>query len=492
MDTEKIIEVLNLVSNEPNRIKTNSKLVVAGDIFIAVKGYAHDGHFFIKDAILRGANKIVSERNISSVEYLPREKFIFCENSKIFLAELLKRAYNDPSGRMKIYGVTGTNGKTTSVFLLKSILEKLGARIGLISTVYNNSSGETFVRSSMTTPDILDVYRLLGEMDLDNKKAAVIEVSSHALSQERLKGILFDAAILTNITPEHLDYHKTMENYLNDKIKIFDLLKLNGIGAVNIDDGLIKDAFAEIKKKHACKILTFGIDSDDCDFKAENISLSDTGVEFDIKSAGYKTINIKSSFIGLHNVYNILGCVTVLLNKGINGDFIKDAVYHALPVPGRLDAVSGNAPFKVFIDYAHTPNALENVLKSLRPITKNSLICVFGCGGDRDKLKRPLMGALAGKFSDMVILTSDNPRGEKPEDILREIEKGLEGSKNYMVIQDRYEAINKAVNMGKRGDVIIIAGKGHEDYQIIGEIRTHFDDKEIALKILKEKGYAVV
>ncbi|MFH1877899.1 MAG: UDP-N-acetylmuramoyl-L-alanyl-D-glutamate--2,6-diaminopimelate ligase, partial [Candidatus Omnitrophota bacterium] len=310
-------------------------------------------------------------------------------------------------------------------------------------------------------------------------------ISSHALHQKRVSGVMLDSAVFTNITPEHLDYHHDMGSYLKEKKKIFNNLKKGGIAVLNADDPRV----AELKNEINCEnIITFGINGT-ADVMAENISLKSHSTGFDMVSPVFGRLRINTGLIGIHNVYNILGAAGALADSGIKPEDMKNAVEQVRPVPGRLETVKSSASFRVFVDYAHTPDALENVLSCLRPLASGKLICVFGCGGDRDRTKRPLMGKIAADLCDSVILTNDNPRTEKPIDILREIEKGMAGEKSYSIIEDRETAIRQALLQADTGSIVLIAGKGHEDYQILGGKTVHFDDRETAVKILREMGY---
>jgi len=464
-------------------IRTDSRRVVKGDVFVAIKGTARDGHDHINEAIGNGASLVVSGRAVPGV---PGEKLMVVPDPVEALVEMARKVYEDPSALLKVYGVTGTNGKTTTVFLIDTILTHAGISCGFTSTVFMKTSPGDMEVSNMTTPDVLAVNNALYRMKAGGMEAAAIEVSSHALSQRRIGGIGLDAAVFTNITPEHLDYHKDMDSYLRDKVKIFGYLKPGGLAAVNADDPMIAGYRPDLPA--GCRLVRFGM-GPDVDVSACNIEASMGGTEFDLNIRGAGRSRIRSRLIGGHNVYNMLSAVSALLDSGISPDVMGQALEKARPVPGRLEAVDSAAPFRVFVDYAHTPNALENVLKCLRPLSGNRLICVFGCGGDRDRTKRPVMGRIASEMCDRIFITSDNPRTEQPEAILEQIRKGVPGTGNYSIIGDRREAISNALAFAAAGDIVLIAGKGHEDYQIIGDTRLHFDDKEVAAGILMDLGY---
>ncbi len=460
--------------------KTDSRMVEKGDVFFAIKGTVNDGHDHIEEALAKGAGCVVCEREQAA----PDERIITVEDSREALGCVAKSLFKDPSGALKVYGVTGTNGKTTTVFLIDSILKAAGKSCGYISTVFRNTRGDSVEKSFMTTPDVMSVNRFFAEMVADGKTSAALEVSSHALDQKRISGIALDRAVFTNITPEHLDYHKNMSRYLADKAKIFSYLKPDGFAVLNADDQMVSSLTGSLR----AKFVTFGLKGKR-DFKAKNIDLFSGSTEFDLIAGDLGPVHICTRLIGEHNVYNILAAVAAISASGVTVEDIANTLHNAKPPPGRLDMPESQSPFKVFVDYAHTPNALENVLRYLRPLAEGRLICVFGCGGDRDKTKRPVMGKIASEFCDFVVLTNDNPRSEKPADILAEIEKGVLNQVNYCIIPDRREAIQTSLKEAKEGDIVVIAGKGHEDYQILGEKRLHFDDKLEVESILKEMGY---
>jgi len=471
---------------EPSKIKTDSRSFRKGDTFVAVKGVSHDGHDHISEVIGKGAAEIWCERVPERESVRKDVKFVVVDDTRKALALIAREVYGDPTKHMKIYGVTGTNGKSTTAFLVQQVLNLAGVKCGLVSTVFNNIEGDVYKTANMTTPDVFTMNSFLAEMLSNGKSAAAIEVSSHALSQDRAFGVRLDSAVFTNITPEHLDYHKTMEAYLKDKSKIFSLLRSGGTGIINIDDARLVKLKDNIR---APKLATFGI-RNAADVRGTGIKMTASGTAFTVNTTCFGSFDAHIPLLGVHNVYNTLGAIAALLYGGISVPIIKSALEKVLPMPGRLDPITGHkAPFDIFVDYAHTPDALETVLTCLRGITPKKLICVFGCGGDRDRTKRPVMGAIAAKLSDMVVLTSDNPRSEDPEAILREIEKGITAKRNYSIISRREDAIRRSLEAAGKGDVVLIAGKGHEDYQIIGTKTFHFNDKETAGKILAELGY---
>jgi UDP-N-acetylmuramoyl-L-alanyl-D-glutamate--2,6-diaminopimelate ligase len=479
-----ISEFLGMLSSVPIKVRIDSRNVCPGDAFVAVKGTLNDGHAFIKEAIARGATAVLCE-HIPEGLIDNNVKFTLVSDTEHAMGDIAKKVYDDPSRKMRTYGITGTNGKTTTAFLMHHILQSAGLKCGLISTVYNIASDDMRSPSTMTTPGVMELNRLLSQMVNSGKKAAVIEVSSHALEQRRVSGLGLDRALFTNITPEHLDYHKSMKAYLEAKAEIFGLFKAGGLGVVNADDPLVVDA---ARLSEAPGAVTFGIDSP-ANVQARNIQLYSGGAEFDIMAEGYGEIHITTHLVGKHNVSNILAASAALISDGIDMKIIGSAIEGFAPVPGRFERIDHSGSFNVFVDYAHTPDALENVLTCLRELTEKKLICVFGCGGDRDRAKRPMMGEIASSIADHVILTSDNPRSEMPNGILRQIEKGVIGRDNYSIIESRREAILAALAMAESGDSVIIAGKGHENYQIIGDQTLHFDDRETAGQVLREMGY---
>lgn len=470
-------------------LKTDSRQVKPGDVFFAVKGPVYDGHNYIKEVLEKDVSYVVCEHVIPGLSNEDIKKLVIVKSSREALGMSASYLFKKPSEHLSIYGVTGTNGKTTTVFLIDSILNAGANPAGFVSTVFTKTSGNIFSRSCMTTPDVVTLNRLLASMAASGKKSAVIEISSHALDQQRIYGIGLDAAVFTNITPEHLDYHKNMTGYLESKSKIFQNLKPKGRGVLNCDDALV---IGLRKKIGLSRAITFGIKESSAQVRGINIELFPKGTDFDIIVENKEVVHIHTRLIGLHNVYNVLAASAALLSAGLDLDVIKKGIEKALPVPGRLDLIFSNAPFKVFIDYAHTPDALKNILECVRPMTFSKLVCVFGCGGDRDKTKRPVMGEIASGICDYVILTNDNPRRESPEAILTEIEKGMADKNKYSIIPERHRAIKKALSIAAKDDIVIIAGKGHEDYQIIGTRIIPFDDKKVSSSILEEMGYKIM
>jgi len=483
MTDRRIDILLGSIQFDPGRVKLDSRNVSGGDIFVAVRGARYDGHVFINDVLLKGAKGVVCSRAPSGLNSFDKDKLIIVDDTRSVLGEIARKIFHSPAEKMKVYGITGTNGKTTTAFLIRYVL-KTFSPCGLISTVSTVTGDDVGYRSKMTTPGVMDLNRCLSEMVASGKKNAVVEISSHALEQKRVWGIKLDCAVFTNISPEHLDYHLNMDAYLEAKSGIFEYLKPGGAGIFNADDPLITGAAGSFGLKNT---VTFGI-THKADVRAEDIRLSVDDSVFLISSERYGKIPVSTRLIGRHNVYNILAAAAALFSQGIEPDVIGKSVEAFEAVPGRLQKIKNDGGFDVYIDYAHTPDALENILSSLRPLIKSRIICVFGCGGDRDKDKRPVMGRIASEMSDYVVLTSDNPRGEKPEDILSAIEKGVNDKSRCSIIPRREDAISFALEMAEKGDAVIIAGKGHEDSQVIGNKTIKFDDMEVAGRILKSMG----
>ncbi len=466
-------------------LRDDSRKVLPGDIFVAVKGNSFDGHERIDEAFERGAIAVVCERGGFPESHPRRADILSVEDSRKALGSLARKFFRDPSGELIVFGVTGTNGKSTTVSIIESVFNAMGIPCGMTGTVFNRVKGDALERSDMTTQGVLRLNGMLREMVDDGKKAAAVEVSSHALDQDRVFGIGFDGAVFTNLTPEHLDYHGDMDAYLKAKAKIAGHLKPGGVLAVNNDDPKIRRFFAGL---NGIDRVTFGFESSS-DLTCSAVSSTPDGTELDLIYGGKNVGRVKSSLAGKHNISNIMGAAALFLRKGFSSRDLITGIDKAIGVPGRLERIVSPAPFSIFVDYAHTPDALRSALESVKAVTTGKLYCVFGCGGNRDRTKRPVMGRIAADISDAVILTDDNPRKEDPESILREIEKGIPEGREYRIIRDRMEAIVSAVKRAKPGDTVIIAGKGHENYQIFHDRTVHFDDRESALSALAGIGY---
>ncbi len=453
----------------------DSRGVSAGNVFVCMKGFETDGHKYAKSAEENGAALIVAEDKIDV-----GVPVIYVENSRIAVAELACKFYNNPSANFRLVGVTGTNGKTTITYLIKSILETAGKRVGVIGTNQNIIGDKVLVTQSTTptTPNALELQKLFAEMAESDAEYVVMEVSSHALELERVHGCQFDVGVFTNLTQDHLDFHKTMENYRNAKAKLFDMCDK---GVINCDDadGRI------IAEGAKCEVLKIGLESD-AELMAKDIEITARGVDFTIvfEGAQYKA---HLAIPGKFSVYNALCAAGAALQLGMDMDTVIKGLANAKGVIGRVEVVPTNTDYTVLIDYAHSPDGLENIISTVKEFAKGRVITLFGCGGDRDSTKRPIMGEIAGKLSDYSIITSDNPRTEDPKAIIDMIEEGMKRTDGkYTVITDRREAIGYALKFAKKDDVIILAGKGQETYQIIGKEKRDFDERVVVWSFLNK------
>lgn len=459
----------------------DSRKVTPGALFFALPGSKTDGAAFAKDAVERGAAAVVAESALPGSSC----PVIQVPSARSAMADLAAAFHQYPARSLKCIGVTGTNGKTTSVFLAKHLLDATSLRCGLIGTV-KYVVGTQEIPASRTTPESVDVQELLDGMREVGCRAVAMEASSHALVQHRVRGVDFDAAVFTNLTQDHLDFHKTMEAYFEAKALLFEGLanqtSKKGRGIVNVDDRhgrLLADRFGK-----RLKLLTLGR-GQGVDFRASAIHSDGTGTRFQLDAKG-KSYLVRMPLIGLFNVYNALGAIAAAAACGVEIRASVQALATAPQVPGRLERVPGKRNFQVFVDYAHTDDALRNVLRTLKELGPSRLITVFGCGGDRDRAKRPLMAAAAEEFSDWTVLTSDNPRSEDPEAILSDVEAGMRGDR-YERVADRARAISHAIGLAGPGDIVLIAGKGHENYQEFSSGRIAFDDVAVAEKALLDR-----
>lgn len=451
----------------------DSRKIKKGDVFVCITGFAADGHIYANAAVSGGASAIIAERDLGLS--VPTA---VVDNSRHALSFIADRFYDHPSGKFKLIGVTGTNGKTTTTFLVKKILEDAGLKVGLIGT-NKNMIGDVDIPTERTTPESLELTQLFAQMAEEAVDCVVMEVSSHSLCLSRVDFCEFDVGAFTNLTQDHLDFHETMENYLAAKKKLFDMCKT---GIINADD----EGGRQILADCSCVSVSYGIDSA-TDIKASNIEFGADGVDFDCDSLGavsHMHINTPGRF----SVYNALAAVGICTALGVSADVIKKGLGDLNGVCGRAEIVPVNRDYTVMIDYAHTPDGIENILSSIRGFAKGRIVILFGCGGDRDKTKRPKMGKIAGKLADFCIVTSDNPRTENPTEIINEIIPGVEeaGGK-YTVIENRKEAIRYALKNAQKDDVILLAGKGHETYQILAEGKIHFDEREVVREILEDE-----
>lgn len=457
-------------------ISTDSRKIKPDALFIALKGRSFNGVDFIEKAIALGAKVIISDIKIS--EQNKKDHICYLESDKLdsLLRQLTLRFYDNPSLKVKVVGITGTNGKTTVSYLMEAICQKNNQSCGVIGTV-NYRLGEEIQPSYNTTPSLVENQQLLFQMHDKGADYCVMEISSHALDQGRSDLIQFSSAIFTNLTSDHLDYHQTREKYFLAKSLLFTHLSTEAYAVINIDDPYGQ----KLVSKTPARVISYGIDNN-AQVKAADIEISISGNKFKLMTPqGERTV--RSHLIGRYNVYNVLAAVACGLAQEFSFGKIVEAVEQFSSVPGRLEKVDYKQPFSIFIDFAHTQDALENVLRTIRLATDKRIILVFGCGGDRDKIKRPLMGKVACQLADYSIVTSDNPRGEDPQVIMEEIIQGFE-QVNYEAMVDRKQAIGKALKMAQKGDVIIIAGKGHEDYQIFKDTTVKFNERQIIREFL--------
>ena len=463
-------------------VEDNSKNVKPGSLFVAVKGFEFDGHEFIEEAISNGARAIIIDvnANIKNIKIPEDVTAIIVENSRIALAIVACNFYGNPSKKFTVIGVTGTKGKTTTTYMIKSILEKMGKKVGLIGTISNYIGDNCLGDSTRTTPGSIELQKTFYNMAKEKVDFVVMEVSSQSLKYDRVLGTYFDIGIFTNFYKDHISLreHTDMEDYFKSKEKLFAMCKK---GFANADD--FKTARL-IKESSKCEIKTYGIDND-CNLLAKDVTITNKTVDYKVKIDN-KNERIKVNIPGRFSVYNSLAAISVCVSLGATAEQIKETMIN-IEVPGRSEMVSNDKELPIMIDYAHTPESLENILQAVKTYTKGRVICVFGCGGDRDKEKRPLMGEVAGRVADFSIITSDNSRSEKPEDIISEIEEGIKKTKGkYEVIVDRKAAIEKSIKMMNKKDIVVLAGKGHEKYQEINKKKIDFDEREIVKNILKE------
>lgn len=465
-------KILQKVSDEINGedLEFDSRKIKQGDVFIALEGSIVDGHTFISKAIENGAKTILVEKDVDKVEGI---NYFLVDGLREKMGIIASNFYGYPQNQLKIVGVTGTNGKTTTTYILESILgEKNVARIGTVEY----KIGDEIIPAPNTTPSSLEIIKICKKALEKNIKYLIMEVSSHGLDIGRVNMLRFEVGIFTNLTLDHLDYHKTMENYYLAKRKLFDLVKDKKNSIINIDD--------EYGKKYLeyTNGISYGIGQGDIQGEIKQITREGQEVTIKIFEKEYK-INLR--LLGRYNLSNLLGAIGAVKTLGLSDEEIISKIPLIHGAPGRFEPVKIDRDFTVIVDYAHTGDALENILKSINEFKTNRVITVFGCGGDRDKTKRPIMGGIAEKYSDIVIVTSDNPRTEDPEEIIKDIVVGLT-KENHIIEIHREKAIEKAISLAEKNDIILIAGKGHENYQVIGRERIHFDDKEEVIKAIKK------
>ncbi|MGD0035806.1 MAG: UDP-N-acetylmuramoyl-L-alanyl-D-glutamate--2,6-diaminopimelate ligase [Bacteroidota bacterium] len=469
---------------EIGRVEYDSRKIQRGDCFVAIRGSASDGHTFIQSAISQGAKVVVLQDD----KVLPDPLCMHAGVIKVVVPDCRKALaimsanyFNHPSKKIKFVGITGTNGKTTTSHLVKAILEAGGEKVGLIGTI-EYKIGEQIIPATHTTPESLELNELFASMVENNCTSVSMEVSSHALDQSRVYGLDFDVAVFTNLTQDHLDYHVTMENYFEAKKILFTYLKPSSYAVINHDDRWGVQLLGAIDAKK----ISYGINST-ADICAKEIQLSINGTTFIIGN-GQEECTVSTPLIGTFNVYNVLAAYATGIALGLSQEIILTGIKNLKNVRGRFERITSPAGWTAIVDYAHTPDALENCLKTIHDVLPKEnhgrIITVFGAGGDRDKAKRPIMGCIAGDYSDLVIVTSDNPRTEIPETIIDDIMQGITRHASVLREVDRHTAIEHAIKCAQRGDVVLIAGKGHEDYQIIGKEKKHFSDREIVENLL--------
>lgn len=473
-----IVDITGDINIDISNIAYDSRKVEENTLFICIKGFNSDGHKYIESAIEQGAKAFLIQDDVNIEGYT----FIKVEDTRKAMAKVADNFYNNPSKELDVIGVTGTNGKTSITTFLSEILSLNDKKVGLVGTI-KIFDGDNTVESSSTTPESADLQKHFKTMLNNGCAYCAMEVSSHSLVLNRVDETDFKLGIFTNLTPDHLDFHKDLEDYRNAKEKLF--YKTTTANIINIDDEGGAKIYENIKSLNTPS-YTYGIDNK-ADFMAKDIKIDAKGVSYTLVTPTYE----EEMFVpvpGKFTVYNTLAVIAACYMLNIPKDIVKEGLGKTKGVAGRFETITNDKGISVIVDYAHTPDALENILNTAKGFAKSNIITVFGCGGDRDTTKRPLMGEIAQRLSDVCIVTSDNPRTEDPNLIIEDILKGLDKDKeNYRVVIDRKEAIKEAIKMAKQDDIVIIAGKGHENYQIIGKVKHHFDDKEIAQEFLNNK-----
>ena len=461
-------------------IDSNSKKIKPGYMFVAIKGFSTDGHKYINDAIESGATVIVIQEgcDLKSIKLSTDVTVIMTKDTRKALAIFSCNFYGNPSKKLKLIGVTGTKGKTTTTFMIKEILEKAGHKVGLIGTIATYINGNMISESSRTTPESTELQRTFAQMVEAGVEYAIMEVSSQSLKLHRVDGCEFDIVVFTNFSEDHISEkeHPDMQDYFESKLKLF---KMCDNGIVNVDDiqvSKVPKMFPE------SKIMTYGIDNF-CEVLAKDITITNSYVDFRVKISD-RNERVKVDIPGRFSVYNALAAICVAKKLGISSDKVIEALAE-IKVPGRSEMVPNKKEIPIMIDYAHSPESLQNILSAVKSYTRGKVISVFGCGGDRDKAKRPIMGEISGRIADFTFITSDNPRTENPEEIVKEIEEGIKKTKgNYKVVVDRTEAIKEAIKMATKLDIIVLAGKGHEPYQEINGEKFPYDERIIVKEII--------
>ncbi len=463
-------------------VDSDSRNIKENGMFVAIHGYETDGLEYIPDAIKNGAKVVMVDKNTDLKKLsIPNEvTLLVVPDTRLALAICACNFYDNPSRKFKLVGVTGTKGKTTTTYMIKKILEKAGKKVGLIGTIATYIGDKKIEDSSRTTPESIKLQKIFADMVKEKVDVVVMEVSSQSLKLNRVYGCDFDIGVFTNFSQEHIskNEHPDMEDYFNSKLKLFSMCK---VGFTNVDD-IYGGKVARVVKN--IEMTTYGIDNF-CHVLAKDITITNSYVDFKVKIDN-RNERIKTGIPGRFSVYNSLAAICVGMKLGANAEQIKEALLE-VRVPGRSELVDNKKDLTIMIDYAHTPESLESILQAVKSYTKGKVICVFGCGGDRDKIKRPLMGEVSGRIANFTIITSDNPRTEKPEEIVKEIEVGIKKTKGqYTCIVDRREAIKEAIKMANKNDMIVLAGKGHEPYQEINHQTFPFDERVIVREIINE------
>ncbi len=473
------LEVAGIPSSEVTGIACDSRHVEPGMLFVCLRGQHVDGHDFLEKALQAGATCALVEQWRPSVP-LPQIR-VACTRKA--LAEVSCAFYGSPAEAMTLVGITGANGKTSSAFLLESILKAAGQKVGVIGTVTYRWFDRQLPAPN-TTPLALELQQTLFQMKQDGVQTVVMEVSSHALALDRIHGLQYQVALFTNLTQDHLDFHETMESYQKAKERLFfEYLAPEGTSVINVDDTAGASIASRVPRNH---LLTYALDTP-ANISVKALQMDREGIRADVQLPDGQRTCIQSNLLGRYNVYNLLGVTGMAFALGVNPNCIANGIREMKLIPGRLEEIPNDRGLKVLVDYAHTEDALKQVLSTLKQIPHRKIILVFGAGGDRDKTKRPRMGAVAAQLSDFAVLTSDNPRSEDPQQILRDIQTGMAQAKGrFEVIEDRAEAIRRAIQMAASDDIVLIAGKGHEQTQTLADRVIHFDDREQACAALKE------
>jgi len=488
MDLKKILigienlKVKGSIEVEIEGIESDSNKIKDRFMFVAIKGMDADGHEYINDAMENGATVVMIEEgcDLKKIKPKPGVTIVMAKDTRKALAICASNFYKNPSKKLNLIGITGTKGKTTTAFMLKAILEKEGKNVGLISTIGTYINGNVVLHNERTTPDSIELQKIFAQMVEEKVEYAIMEVSSQSLKMHRVDCCDFNMVLFTNLSEDHISLkeHANMREYFEAKLKLFEMCKIGYTNADDIYGAKIPELFPQNE------ILTYGIDNH-ADLLAKDITVTNTYADFKVK-LGNRNERVKVAIPGRFSVYNAIAAISLAIKIGVSVDSIKNALLE-IKVPGRSELVENEKEIPIMIDYAHSPKSLESILKTLKNYTKGRVICVFGCGGDRDKNKRKIMGEISGKIADYTIITSDNPRSEEPTEIIKEIERGIKETKGqYEVIVDRTEAIKKAIKMAGKRDIVLLAGKGHETYQEINGEKLPYDERNIINEIMNK------